>query len=88
MAASSWNSNFAAYGMKTWATWFLFLQGRHSKFCFVKFLCANELASVSTRVCDKTTYAIGVMSPQISQMCTRKASETSNKRSFKKAAAP
>ena len=34
------------------------------------------------------TYAIGVISPQISQMCTRKASDTSNSRSFKKALAP
>ena len=34
------------------------------------------------------TNAMGVISPQISQMCTRKASDTSNSRSFKKALAP
>lgn len=50
IAASSWNSSFAAYGMKTWATWFLFLQGLHSKFCLVKFLYANELAIVLCEV--------------------------------------
>lgn len=34
------------------------------------------------------TYAIGVMSPQISQMWTRNASDTSNSRSLRNAAAP
>ena len=34
------------------------------------------------------TYAIGVISPQMSQMCTRNASDTSNSRSFRKALAP
>ena len=36
----------------------------------------------------KVTYAIGVMRPQMSQIWTLKASETSNNLSFKKALAP
>jgi len=35
-----------------------------------------------------STYAIGVIRPQISQTCTLNASETSNNLSFKKAEAP
>jgi len=31
MEASSWKSNFAAYGMWIWEILVLFLQGRHSK---------------------------------------------------------
>lgn len=38
MDISSWNSSLAAYGMCTWAILVLFLQGRHSNDCFVKFL--------------------------------------------------
>lgn len=38
IAASSWKSNFAAYGMNTCAILVLFLQGRHSNVCLVRFL--------------------------------------------------
>lgn len=41
MAANSWKSSLAAYGMCTCAIFVLFLQGRHSKDCFVRFLSAR-----------------------------------------------
>lgn len=90
MAASSWNRSLAAYGMWTCAILVLFLHGLHSKDCFVKFL-ESHVSSVKHFMELKSwlsTYAIGVMSPQTSQMWTLNASDTSNRRSFKNAAAP
>lgn len=46
------------------------------------------LLVISRNMHDWTTYAMGVIRPQISQTWTLNASDTSNNRSFKKAAAP
>ena len=95
--ASSWKSSLAAYGMWICEILVLFLHGRHSKEFFLRFL--QSVSAVDP--CFRTrppplpvwnsavqTYATGVISPQMSQMCTRKASDTSNSRSFKNALAP
>jgi hypothetical protein len=87
MDISSWKSSLAAYGMCTCAILVLFLQGLHSNVCLVRFL-HYPLAYRKKRKVEGGTYAIGVMRPQFSQMCTRNASETSKRRSLRKEAAP
>lgn len=83
--ASSWKSNLAAYGMWICEIFVLFLHGRHSK-DWVEILLGRSARD--THQLNKGTYAMGVMSPQMSQTWTLKASETSNNLSFRKAAAP
>ena len=85
--ASSWKSSFAAYGMCTCAILFWLLHGRHWKSFLISLLKYSSQYALLKMGLNET-YAIGVISPQISHMWTRKASDTSNSLSFKNALAP